>query len=83
MTYVVQNPKVFYAQNGLVVKLNKKNLFEEEKAQVAFEYLLTAVFGIILTIGTALILETLRQLALKAQTDFLNERTRVIENLLQ
>ena len=58
-------------------------MFREEKAQVSFEYLLTAVFGIMLAISTALVIETLRQIALRAQADLLTERARVIENILQ
>jgi uncharacterized protein (UPF0333 family) len=55
----------------------------EEKAQVSFEYLLTAVFGIILAIGSAIIIETLRQMAVQAQTEILQTRVEVIENIIQ
>jgi hypothetical protein len=54
----------------------------EEKAQVSFEYLLTAVFAIMLAISTALIIETLRTMALKAQAEILSTRARVIENIM-
>ncbi|MDD3083955.1 MAG: hypothetical protein PHP82_02955 [Candidatus ainarchaeum sp.] len=58
-------------------------MLKEERAQVSFEYLLTAVFGIMLAISTAIVIETLRQMALKAQADLLTERARIIENILQ
>ncbi len=55
----------------------------EERAQVSFEYLLTAVFAIGLAISAAILIETLRQLALEAQAELLTVRTRVIEGLMQ
>ena len=55
----------------------------EEKAQVSFEYLLTAVFGIMLAIGAAIIIETLRQMAIEAQTEILQTRIEVIESIMQ
>ena len=55
----------------------------EEKAQVSFEYLLTAVFGIMLAISAAIIIETLRQMAVQAQTDILNTRMQVIQQIIQ
>jgi TRAP-type C4-dicarboxylate transport system permease small subunit len=58
-------------------------MFREERAQVSFEYLLTAAFGIMLAIGAAMVVETLRQIALSAQSDLLSERARLIENILQ
>ncbi|MDD4250654.1 MAG: hypothetical protein PHX27_00500 [Candidatus ainarchaeum sp.] len=58
-------------------------MLKEEKAQVAFEYLLTAAFGIMLAISAAMVVETLRQIALTAQADLLSERARLIENILQ
>ena len=54
----------------------------EEKAQVSFEYLLTAAFSIMLAISAAIMVETLRSLALQAQADLLSIRSRVIENIL-
>ncbi|MFA5125573.1 MAG: hypothetical protein WC462_01040 [archaeon] len=54
----------------------------EEKAQVSFEYLLTAVFAIMLAISAAIIVETLKSLALQAQADILSTRARVIENIM-
>ena len=55
----------------------------EERAQVSFEYLLTAVFGIMLAIGAAMLIETLRQVALQAQADIWTTRANVLENILQ
>ncbi|MFA5931223.1 MAG: hypothetical protein WC821_02845 [archaeon] len=54
----------------------------EETAQVSFEYLLTTVFAIMLAISAAIIVETLRTLALQAQAEILSTRSRVIENIL-
>ena len=59
------------------------NMLKEEKAQVSFEYLLTAVFGIMLAIGAAMVIETLRQVALQAQAEILTTRSNVLENILQ
>ena len=58
-------------------------IMREEKAQVSFEYLLTAVFAIMLAIGAAIVVETLRQAALGAQSDILTTRAKVIENIMQ
>jgi len=55
----------------------------EEKAQVSFEYLLMAVFGILLAIAAAVVVETLRTMAVEAQTEILNTRSQVIENIMQ
>lgn len=54
----------------------------EETAQVSFEYLLTTVFAIMLAISAAIIVETLRTIALQAQAEILSTRARVIENIL-
>jgi len=54
----------------------------EERAQVSFEYLLTAAFAIMLAIFSALIVETLKNVALTSQADILNTRQKVIENIL-
>jgi len=54
----------------------------EERAQVSFEYLLTAVFAIMLAVGAAIIVESLRTLALQAQAEILSTRARVIENIM-
>ena len=53
----------------------------EERAQVSFEYLLTAVFAIMLAIGAAVVVETLKQIAMSAQADILSTRSRVIEDI--
>jgi len=54
----------------------------EERAQVAFEYLLTAAFAIMLAVFSALIVETLRSVAMQAQADILTTRARVVENIM-
>lgn len=54
----------------------------EERAQVSFEYLLTAAFAIMLAIFSALVVETLRSIALSSQADILNTRQKVIENIM-
>ena len=54
----------------------------EERAQVSFEYLLTAVFAIMLAVFAALVVETLRSIALSTQADILNTRKNVIENIM-
>ncbi len=66
----------------LVIKTSK-NIFNEEHAQVSFEYLLTSVFAIILAISAAVVIETLRQIALDAQAQLLTTRARVIEEILR
>jgi len=58
-------------------------MLKEEKAQVSFEYLLMAVFAMMLAIGAAIVVEALRQVALNAQAEILSTRARVIENILQ
>jgi hypothetical protein len=54
----------------------------EERAQVAFEYLLTAAFAIVLAAFSALIVETLRGIATESQVQILNTRSKVIENIM-
>ena len=58
------------------------NLAKEERAQVSFEYLLMAVFAIMLSIGAAIVIETMRQMAQQAQQDILTTRSDVIGNLM-
>ena len=53
----------------------------EEKAQVSVDYLLIAVFSVILAITAALMVEALRSAALKSQADILSTRAKVIENI--
>ena len=52
------------------------------KAQVSFEYLLTAMFGIILAIAAAIIIETVRSVALNAQAELLEIREKTIASLI-
>jgi len=58
-------------------------MLREERAQVSFEYLLTAVFAIMLAVGAAIVVETLREMALDAHAQILTTRARVIENIMQ
>ncbi len=55
----------------------------EEKAQVSFEYLLTAAFTIVLAVFAAIIVEGLREIALTAKTEIINTRNRTIENIMR
>ena len=57
-------------------------MLKEERAQVSFEYLLMAVFAIMLSIGAAIVIETMRQMALQAQGDILTTRSNVIGELM-
>ncbi len=57
-------------------------IMKEEKAQVAFEYLLTAVFGIMLAITAAIIVETLRGIAIESRAEILNSREETISTIL-
>ena len=56
-------------------------LLSEQRAQVSFEYLLTAVFAIMIAISAAIVIEALRTIALKSQAQLLSTRSRVIENI--
>tara|TARA_Y100000310_G_scaffold345396_1_gene464449 strand:- start:13822 stop:13995 length:174 start_codon:yes stop_codon:yes gene_type:complete len=55
----------------------------EEKAQVSFEYLLTALFGIILAIAAAVLIDTFRGIASVAQRRILDYRDSTISSLTQ
>ncbi len=55
----------------------------EEKAQVAFEYLLTALFGIVLAISAAILVDTIRGISLVAQGEILEYRDDTISALMQ
>jgi len=64
-------------------KTKTHSIFVEERAQVSFEYLLTSVFAIMLAIGAAMVVDTLRQIAITSQAELLSTRAEVIENILQ
>jgi len=49
---------------------------------VSFEYLLTAVFAISLAISSALIIQTLRTMALEAKAKILTIRAQTIEQVM-
>ncbi|HLD58835.1 MAG TPA: hypothetical protein VI977_04315 [archaeon] len=51
-------------------------------AQVSFEYLLLASFVIILATSAALLIDSIRGLALASQSDILNYRNKTIGSLL-
>ena len=55
----------------------------EEKAQVSFEYLLTALFGIILAIAAAVLIDTMRGISTVAQGQILTYRDSTISALTQ
>ncbi len=55
----------------------------EERAQVSFEYLLTALFGIILAISAALLIDTIRGVATVAQGKILEYRDETVSALMQ
>ena len=58
-------------------------LIMEERAQVSFEYLLTALFGIILAIAAAVLIDTIRNIAVVAQGKILDYRDSTIVALTQ
>ncbi len=55
----------------------------EDRAQVAIEYLLMALFGITLAIIAAIVVDSIRGVALSAQAEILDYREKTIANLLQ
>ncbi len=55
----------------------------DNKGQVSIEYLLTALFGIMLAMAAAVLIETLRGVALNARAEILTNRERTIASLLQ
>ncbi len=55
----------------------------DSKGQVAFEYLLTAMFGIILAIAAALIVNFIEGITLSAQAKILQYRDSTIGSLMQ
>jgi uncharacterized protein (UPF0333 family) len=55
----------------------------EEKAQVSFEYLLTALFGIVLAIAAAVLIDTIRSISSVAQGRILEYRDSTISALTQ
>ena len=52
------------------------------KAQVSFEYLLTALFGITIAITAAIIIEAVRAVAITAQARILEFREKTIASLI-
>jgi uncharacterized protein (UPF0333 family) len=54
----------------------------EERAQVSFEYLVTAMFGIVLAIAAAIIIDAVRSIAVTSQTRLLEIREDTIASLI-
>ena len=55
----------------------------EERAQVAIEYLLMALFGITLAIIAAIVIDSIRNVATQAQGQILEYRDNSIASLLE
>jgi len=55
----------------------------EERAQVSMEYLIMALFGIILATAAAVLVDSLRGIALGAQGKILDYRDSTIGSLIQ
>ena len=55
----------------------------EERAQVSVEYLIMALFGIILATAAAVLVDSLRGVALSAQGKILDYRDNTIGSLIQ
>lgn len=55
----------------------------EQRAQVSVEYLLMALFGIVLATAAAVLIDALRGVALSAQGRVLDYRDNTIASLLQ
>jgi uncharacterized protein (UPF0333 family) len=54
----------------------------DSKAQVSFEYLITAMFGIILAIAAAVVIDAVRSIAITSQTRILEIREETISSLV-
>ena len=54
----------------------------ECRAQVSFEYLLTAMFGIILAMSAAILIEVVRAIAVSTQARVLEIREKTIASLV-
>ena len=55
----------------------------DNKAQVSFEYLLTAVFGIMLAMIAALLIQGIDGIAITARNKIAEYRTEAISSLMQ
>ncbi|MBU1120875.1 MAG: hypothetical protein ABIE23_01485 [archaeon] len=55
----------------------------DEKAQVSIEYLLTILFGIILVMAAAILLDNLRVVAQSARAEILTQREKTIASLIE
>jgi len=54
----------------------------DDKAQVSIEYLITALFGIMLAMAAAVMIEALRGIALDARAKVLTYREQTISSLI-
>jgi len=54
----------------------------DSRAQVSFEYLLAALFGIVLAITAAVLIDAIRAISISAQTRVLEIRERTISTLV-
>lgn len=55
----------------------------DNKAQVSFEYLIIALFGIMLAMAAALLIESIRGVAQTAKTKIISYREETISSLMQ
>ena len=61
----------------------KEEFFMEEKAQVSIEYLLSVLFGIVLVLAAAILLDNLRVQSQTARARILDYRERTISSLIE
>ena len=57
-------------------------MWSEEKGQVSFEYLLTALFGVMLALAAALLLDAVRNVALSAKARILEYSYDTVSSLM-
>ena len=55
----------------------------DNKAQVSFEYLLTALLGIVLAMVAALLIQSIDGIAITAKNKIIEYRTETISSLMQ
>ena len=54
----------------------------EQKAQVSIEYLLSAMFGILLALAAAMLIEAIRSVSLSAKSEILNQREQTLSSII-
>jgi uncharacterized protein (UPF0333 family) len=57
-------------------------LLLEERAQVSIEYLLSAMFGILLALAAAMLIEAIRGISLSARAEILNQREQTLSSII-